>query len=160
MRTPALYTASKFELRFKMSNNLSIDIVKQQAKTLRKHLADTPQALTHSQSLEIIAKQKGFKDWNTLHAYIGNQPIAKFAVGQRVSGVYLGQNFTGQLLKVGKIAESKRYGITVKFDEAVDVITFKGMSNWRKQVNIIVNQSGETTEKTSNNQPHMILEVV
>lgn len=143
-----------------MSNNLSLEAVKQQAKILRQHLADNEQILSHSQSLEIIAKQKGFRDWNSLHAHIGNQPIDAFAIGQRVCGTYLGQSFTGQLLKVGKIADSKRYGITVKFDKAVDVITFQGMSNWRTQVHLTVNGTGETNERTSNGQPHMIIATV
>ena len=140
-----------------MSNQLSLDTLKKQAKTLRQNMADINQPISHSQSLEILAKQKGFKDWNTLHAHIGNQPKPSFEVGQRVSGTYLGQKFTGQLLNVNHIVNTKRYGITVKFDEAMDVITFKGMSNWRTQVKLIVNEDGETKQRTSNGLPHMVI---
>ena len=140
-----------------MSNRLSLATLKKQAKILRQNMAAINQPISHSQSLEILAKQKGFKDWNILHAHVGNQPLPSFEVGQRVSGTYLGQNFTGQLLNVSRIVNTKRYGITVKFDEAVDVITFKGMSNWRTQVKLIVDEEGITKEQTSNGQPHMVI---
>ncbi|PCI85302.1 MAG: hypothetical protein COB24_13610 [Hyphomicrobiales bacterium] len=140
-----------------MSTRLSLDTLKKQAKILRQNMADINQPISHSQSLEILAKQKGFKDWNTLHAHIGNQPTPSFEVGQRVSGTYLGQKFTGKLLNVSSIVNTKRYGISVKFDEPVDVITFKSMSNWRTQVKLIVDEDGKTKEKTSNGLPHMLI---
>lgn len=141
-------------------SKISLDTLKRQAKRLRRSLAEINQTISHSQSLEIIAKQKGFRDWNTLHASIGNAPIQNFEIGQRVCGQYLGQNFTGKLLNVTPLDNKKRYGISVKFDEAVDVITFKGMSNWRTQVKLVINADGKANEKTSNGLPHMALEIV
>lgn len=146
-------------MSFTMSNQLSLDALKIQAKTLRQNMADINQTITHSESLELIAKQKGFKDWNCLHAHIGNQQKPNFVIGQRVKGHYLGQKFAGILLKATPSNNAKRYGITVRFDEAVDVIRFEGMSNWRKQVQITINQDGQTNEKTSDGSPHMVIEV-
>jgi len=41
---------------------------KNMAKALRKRLADDGVVLGHSQALERIAKDHGFKDWNGFHA--------------------------------------------------------------------------------------------
>jgi hypothetical protein len=43
---------------------------KTMAKTLRAALAERSIAITHSDSLELVARQFGFKDWNTLSAQI------------------------------------------------------------------------------------------
>ena len=47
---------------------------KAMAKALRETMAAKNVALSHSECLEIIARQFGFKDWNTLAAKIGVQP--------------------------------------------------------------------------------------
>lgn len=43
----------------------SVRDLKRQAKSLRSHLSDQGVSVTHSQSLESIARVNGFRDWNT-----------------------------------------------------------------------------------------------
>ena len=138
---------------------LSLPELKSQAKSLRVALAETGQAVTHSQSLELLAKQHGFRDWNTLHAKCGNAAPAVFTVGQRLSGRYLGQRFQGEILGVRAVGDT-RYRLTIRFDRPVDVVTFEGMSNFRSQVQAVVNADGVTAEKTSDGQPHLRIEPV
>ncbi|MEX2201645.1 MAG: glyoxalase superfamily protein [Dongiaceae bacterium] len=47
---------------------------KSMAKTLRETLGERDVAITHSQALEIVAKQFGCKDWNVLGAAIDEAP--------------------------------------------------------------------------------------
>ena len=46
----------------------SVRDLKRQAKGLRSHLSDQGVSVTHSQSLESIARVNGFRDWNTAAA--------------------------------------------------------------------------------------------
>lgn len=134
---------------------LSLPDLKIQAKSLRAALAATGQQISHSQSLELMAKQHGFRDWNTLHARVGNALKPSFALGQRVQGSYLGQRFLGEIIGIRAMASETRYGLTIRFDTPIDVITFEGMSNFRSQVKAVVNADGVSLEKTSDGQPHL-----
>lgn len=137
----------------------SLDQIKTQAKRLRSKLETVGQAVSHSQSLELLAHQLGHRDWNTLHAAVGNQPPAcPVELGAHVVGAYLGQPFMGEVMGVKVVAEG-RYRITLNFDEAVDVVKFDSFSAFRKRVSCIVDSTGCTLETTSDGVPHMALEL-
>lgn len=142
-----------------MSNLMSLDTLKSQARALRQALAATGHTVSHSQSLELLARQMGHRDWNTLYANVGNTPSSPYALGQRVRGAYLGQPFTGEIIGLREIADGSRYHLTLRFDEPVDVIRFEGMSNLRRQITATVNHEGITAEKTSNGKPHLVLDL-
>lgn len=79
----------------------SLDALKDQARRLRTRLAAEGETIGHSRSLELIAAQYGFRDWNTLHAAVGNRPpFNPWMLGSRVKGRYLGQAFEGEILSV------------------------------------------------------------
>jgi hypothetical protein len=139
-----------------MSN--SLEMLKKQARTLRKSLAETGHAISHTQSLELIAKQRGYRDWNTLHAQISQVPTVHFQVGQRVSGTYLGHRFAGTLKQVDQRQGGACYGVTIRFDAPIDVIPFEGMSSLRQQVSARLDRHGRTFEKTSDGRPHVVLD--
>ena len=131
--------------------------LKTSAKNLRAALAQSGHSVSHSQSLELLAKQLGHRDWNTLHASVGNAPSIPYHVGQRVSGSYLGQSFEGEIIALRNLTGEDHFGVTVQFDDAVDVVTFEGMSNFRSRVSAVVNRAGVTAEKSGNGQPQMVL---
>ena len=138
----------------------SLEQLKHQAKALRAELETGGNSISHSRSLELLAHQHGYKDWNGLHAAIGNrQVICPVALGKRVSGTYLGQAFQGEVTGIQMRASDDRFRVTFVFDEAVDVVTFEGMSNFRKQVHCIIGRDGKTVEKTSNGEPHLVLDL-
>jgi len=138
----------------------TLDALKQQAKNLRTRLNEDGETIGHSKSLEIIARQFGFKDWNTLHARAGNQPPAPFlTVGQRVKGRYLGQSFEGEVLALQTQPTTGRIRATFQFDEAVDVVSFESFSALRKRVSCFIKSDGKTVEKTSDGSPQMVLEL-
>lgn len=138
---------------------LTLDQLKQQAKHLRASLAATGTAINHARSLELLAHQYGYKNWNVLHAAIGNRPPlprpgAPVGLGDHVEGRYLNQPFAGEVIGVAKMA-SDRYRVTFNFDEPVDVVTFDSFSAYRKRVTCTVDSRGMTVEKTSDGRPHM-----
>ena len=140
-----------------MSNHLSVETVKSQAKTLRATLADAGHAISHSQSLELLAKQHGHRDWNTFVADIGNRPAVPWSVGDRVTGQYLGRDFSGELIGLREFGDARRFRVTIRFDTPVDVVAFESFSNLRRQISAIVDHAGRTAEKTSDGVPHLVL---
>ncbi len=134
----------------------SLDAAKAQAKALRTSLLATGQDITHSQSLELLAKSLGFRDWNTLHAKIGNGPHPPVALGQLVEGHYLKQPFVAEVLGVTRLSDG-RYSVVLDFAEAVDVVTFDSFSNFRRRVTKIVGCDGRSFDRTSDGQPHLVI---
>ena len=136
----------------------SIEAAKAQAKRLRATLAADGSPVGHSRSLELLAHQYGYKDWNTLYAAIGNRPPpSPVAVGQRVRGRYLSQPFDGEVIGVLALATPGRFRVTLHFDEPVDVVTFDSFSAYRQRVTCTIDRTGRTAEKTSDGRPHMAL---
>jgi len=129
---------------------------KARARQLRADLVARGVTISHSEALERVARAAGFADWNALSAAIGNRPPEGWAVGGQVCGAYLGQPFTGRILA----AEATRPGwfrLKIDLDEAVDVVTFDSFSNFRKRINATVGPLGESREKTSDGQPHLVI---
>ena len=136
----------------------SIDVLKTQAKRLRNDLESDGTPTGHSKSLELLAHQYGYKDWNTLHAAVCNRlPGPPVTIGERVRGHYLGQAFAGEVLGVSVLGAPGRYRVTFHFDEPVDVVTFESFSNLRRRVSSVINVDGVSAEKTSDGQPQMVL---
>ena len=137
-----------------------IETMKQQARRLRAALEADGSPVGHGRSLELLARQYGYKDWNTLRAAIGNRPVpSPVATGGRVRGRYLGQPFRGEVIGVMALAPPGRFRVTINFDEPVDVVTFDSFSAFRHRVTCVVDQSGISAEKTSDGTPHMRLQV-
>ncbi len=139
----------------------SLQQLKQQAKRLRAQLSVDAQPISHSQSLEMLAYQFGYKNWNVLHAACGNQPPGPpVTLGARVSGQYLGQKFIGEIIAVAALHQEDQYRITVNFEEPVDVVKFEGWSAMRRRVSSQVSGLGRSPQKTSDGQPVMQLDLL
>lgn len=133
----------------------SLEALKAQAKRLRAGLAEDGDFISHGEALELIAKQYGYRNWNTLHAAIGNRPPRNAPqVGARIAGRYLGQPFEGEIVGVDTLSGG-RYRVTIEFDEAVDVVTFESFSAFRKRVSCVIDEDGVSPARTSNGRPHM-----
>ncbi len=134
----------------------TLDAARAQAKALRATLAAEGREITHSAALELIAKSHGLRDWNTLHAAIGNTPPPPVTLGQIVEGRYLGQPFTAEIIGITQLSEG-RYEITLDLAEPVDVVTFDSFSNFRSRVRKTVDAYGRSFDKTSDGVPHLAL---
>ena len=136
----------------------TIDVLKDQAHRLRATLAADGNPVGHGKALEMVAHQYGYRDWNTLHAAVGNRPPpSPVTVGARVRGHYLGQPFRGEVIGVVATSPPGRFRVTLHFDEPVDVVTFDSFSAFRRRVTCVIDGTGTTAEKTSNGRPHMQL---
>lgn len=136
----------------------SIEAAKAQAKRLRSALQAEGTDISHSQALELVAHQHGFRDWNTLHARIGNQPPKPLAIGDVVAGRYLSQPFEAEVIGVERVG-GDWVRVTLDLAEAVDVVTFDSFSSFRKRVRAVVGPQGRSREHTSDGVPHLILEL-
>lgn len=133
--------------------------LKGQAKRLRQALAGDGRTISHSQALEMLAHQHGFRDWNGLHAAVGNRPpITRVQPGDRVSGTYLGQAFEGEILGLTKLADGGAYRIVLHFDQPVDVVRFDSFSAFRQRVSSVVSLDGISPARTSDGNPHLRLD--
>lgn len=134
----------------------SRDALKAQAKRLRADMAARGQTLSHSEALETIAHQWGARDWNTLVARSGNAHPG-FTPGQAVTGRYLGHAFSG-VVKAARLASNGYWSLTLRFDDPIDVVTSDKFSSFRRQVNTTLSPAGISPQKTSDGQPHMVLD--
>ena len=133
----------------------SRDVLKSQAKTLRKDMAARGQSMSHAEALETIAHQWGARDWNTAVA-LSAQASPGWAPGMRVHGRYLGHPFEG-VIKAARQSSAGFWSLTMRFDTAIDVVKSKQFSAFRRQVNVTINSDGQSPQKTSDGQPHLVL---
>ncbi len=137
----------------------SLQALKDQAKRLRTALNARGGTLSHGHALERLAKQYGFRDWNTLHAALGNRPdFDPYALGSRVRGSYLGQPFEGRVIGVQAVlSRPDLHRLVLDFDEPVDVVRFESFSAFRKRVTCTVDASGCSPARTSDGRPQVEL---
>ncbi|WP_416896287.1 MAG: glyoxalase superfamily protein [Minwuia sp.] len=138
----------------------TIENAKAQAKRLRQDLNARGVEIGHGQALEMISHQLGYRDWNTLHAAIGNRPPGPpITVGQRVSGFYLGHPFRGEVLGVRSIGPDGPYRATIRFEEPVNVSAFESFEVLRRQVSATIGRDGRTVERISNGTHQMAIDL-
>lgn len=139
----------------------SLEQLKDQAKLMRGALANKGGVLSYSEALEIIARQYGYRNWNTLHAACGNRPVnIALKSGDKVRGAYLGQPFSASVIGVQSHASQGRLRVTLHFDAPVDVVKFDSFSSFRQRVTCTLNPNGRTSERTSDGQPQVQLSAV
>jgi len=131
---------------------------KARARALRAALSGAGTPISHSEALERVAHELGYRDWNTASARLSNEPEIPLQVGDLVAGRYLKQPFTGRVLAVKELFGGAAFEVTIHFDEAVDVVEFDSFSNLRTRVTVTVSASGISQARTSDGAPHMILE--
>lgn len=142
-----------------MTNQLpSTTQAKDQAKRLRKKMTEDGTPVGHAKSLELIAHQHGFRDWNTMFAAIGNGPPDGWAVGEKVNGTYLSQPFEATVISISTVKPGW-FRLALDLDKPVDVVTSEQFSNLRKRIRGIVGPKGQSVEKTSDGEPHLHIEL-
>ncbi|WP_319824993.1 glyoxalase superfamily protein [Thalassovita sp.] len=134
----------------------SLDTVKAQAKALRQALQAGGTVVSHAQALELIARQHGARDWNTLHARLTQQNAPpELAFGDRVAGLYLGQPFTGEIVALSGPTGHRQ--VEIKLDQPIDTVRFESFSNWRHRIRGTLDVDGSSHRKTSDGAPHLIV---
>ena len=135
----------------------SPDGLKMQARRLRTAMSEAGAPLSHAAALEAVAKQHGFRDWNTARAASqAHAPTPRWQIGQQVRGRYLGHSITGRI-KAARENAGGFWHLTLVFDQPVDVVASERFSSYRRQVSVTLNAQGVTHERTSDGTPHMAL---
>lgn len=129
--------------------------LKLQARRLREGLREAGLHLTHSEALEMLARQHGLRDWNTLHGRASNRLLLR--VGDRVRGRYLGQQFEGELRALTTLGDGSRRRVTLQFDRPVDVVRFASFSSLRSRVTGVIGWDGRSPETLSDGEPQLVL---
>lgn len=138
-----------------MAQTHDLNELKTQAKNLRKALALGGTEVTHARALELVAQSHGARDWNTAHASAETAPLWQF--GGAVKGRYLGQEFTGRVIAASERGP-KHHALTIAFDRPVNVSQSALMEVPRKRINATINADGRSIGRTSDGQPHLVLE--
>lgn len=135
----------------------SLETVKAQARALRQALQARGMPVSHAQSLELIARQHGARDWNTLSArLVARNAQAELALGSKVEGHYLGQAYTGRIVSIS--GPSGHRSVEIALDQPVDTVRFESFSNWRSRIRGTLDKDGRSTRKTSDGTPHLTVE--
>lgn len=141
----------------KPASHLTTTDLKAEAREYRASQLETGRSVTHAQSLEMVARFHGFRDWNTASGVLPVTRGPVYAVSQRISGTYLKQPFTGTIIGVAALGAGDLFRLTVHFDEPVDVVTFDSFSAYRQRVQATVNRDGVSPTRTSDGVPHLMI---
>lgn len=129
------------------------------AREWRQERAQQGEAHSHSAALEHVAQQLGFRDWNACVATLTQADARQFAPGERVSGRYLSQPFTARILRATPAPGHPGWlRLELHLDVPVDVVTSTRFSNLRRRVTGVIGPQGFSQEKTSDGQPHLVID--
>ena len=127
---------------------------KSHAKRLRDALANDGITVSHGKALELVARQNGARDWNTLAAQgtASSSPDgrsgAPFTVGEAVEGTFNGNPAHGRVIGLSETIKPELWRITVKFDPPVDASTSQNFSVKRNRVEMVVGADGRSRRLT------------
>ena len=131
----------------------SIQTLKSEARALR----ETGSAQSHAAALEQVARNHGYRDWNTARAMLPEKTVVPFQVGGRVKGTYLDQPFTGTLIGVQMLGDMQHFTVTVQFDAPVNVTPDFMFANNRHRVVSTLGSDGVSTALRGNGNPQMVV---
>jgi hypothetical protein len=128
---------------------------KTQARRLRDALVAQGVTLSHSGALELVARQNGVRDWNTLSAAepktteaADGRPRAPFQVGTRVRVTVHGAETQGRLIGVEETIKPELWRVTLAFDTPVDLSTSRLFKAERRRLTTVVGADGRSRRLT------------
>ena len=138
-------------------DTVSAQTLKAEAKALREERARAGTPLSHGAALEMVARNHGYRDWNTARASVPDRVAVPFQVGSRVSGLYLEQPFVGRLLGVQLHGDMRHYTVTILFDQPVNVTPTFMFPAYRHRVVATVDEHGISPALRGNGHPQMVI---
>lgn len=137
---------------------------KTNARRLRDALATEGVDISRAKALELVAKQYGARDWNTLSARpvatAASEPKAPvpFSVGETVAGTFNGSPAKGRVIGLEETIKPDLWRVTVAFNPPVDVSTSKLFSSERRRIQMVVGADGRSRRLTGTETGVMALE--
>lgn len=130
---------------------------KASARRLRAALATEGIAVSHAKALELVARQNGARDWNTLAARpVEDRPspapatgsVAPFGIGETVAGTFNGRDAHGRVIGIEETIKPDLWRVTVAFDPPVNAATSSLFSAERRRVQMVVGVDGRSRRLT------------
>jgi hypothetical protein len=127
---------------------------KASAKRLRAALAEDGIAVSHARALELVARQNGVRDWNTLAAHAAEDrptpavQAAPFGVGEAVAGTFNGRDAQGRVIGLEETIKPDLWRVTIAFDPPVNAATSQLFSAERRRVQMVVGADGRSRRLT------------
>ncbi len=136
---------------------------KAHARRLRDALAAEGINLSHGKALDIVARQNGERDWNTLSARTAvaaatpeTAPVP-FTVGDAVEGLFNGAPAKGRVIGLAETIKPDLWRVTVKFSPPVDASTSANFRAERTRVEMVVGADGRSRRLTGTETGTMAL---
>ena len=126
---------------------------KSHARRLRDALAGEGIAISHGKALDIVARQNGHRDWNTLSAKpvdaaLPAEAAPPFVVGDHVEGAFNGTAAAGRIIGIAETIKPDLWRVTVRFSPPVDASTSRNFRAERTRVEMIVGADGRSRRLT------------
>jgi len=132
---------------------------KARARAWRQEQAAQGGQDSHSAALEHVARALGFRDWNACAAALVQQGARQFAAGEHLSGRYLSQPFAARIKRATPAPGQPGWvRLELDLETPVDVVTSPRFSNLRRRITGVVGPQGFSREKTSDGQPHLVID--
>ncbi|KAB2670433.1 hypothetical protein F9K77_10530 [Ochrobactrum sp. LMG 5442] len=139
---------------------------KHQARRLRQALSEEGIAISHGKALDLVARQSGTRDWNTLAANGSKvdaasiqDETAPYRVGQRITGLFHTTPFDARIIAVEETIKPELWRITLQFDPAIDVVVSPNLSMLRRRVTAVVGTDGKSRRLTGSETGGIALNV-
>lgn len=129
---------------------------KTSARRLRDALAAEGVPISHGKALDLVARQQGARDWNTLSAQAKANdvpaaslaPMAPFGLGDTVEGTFNDRPAHGRVIGLAETIKPDLWRVTVHFDPPVDASTSASFKAERRRVEMVVGADGRSRRLT------------
>jgi len=139
---------------------------KHQARRLRQALSEEGITISHGKALDLVARQSGTRNWNTLAANGSNveaapaqDDTAPYRVGQRITGMFHTTPFDARIIAVEETIKPELWRITLQFDPAIDVAVSPNLSMSRRRFTAVVGTDGKSRRLTGSETGGIALKV-
>lgn len=129
---------------------------KSHAKRLRDALAAEGIAVSHGKALDLVARQQGARDWNTLSAQAKSDASPanetesgpSFSLGQTVEGTFKDRPARGRVIGLSETIKPDLWRVTVHFDPPVNASTSTNFVVERRRVEMVIGSDGRSRRLT------------
>jgi Glyoxalase superfamily protein len=129
---------------------------KHQARRLRQALSEEGINISHGKALDLVARQSGTRDWNTLAA---NDSKVETAPVEGDTGMFHTTPFDARIIAVEETIKPELWRITLQFDPAIDVAVSPNLSMRRRRYTIVVGTDGKSRRLTGSETGGVALNV-
>lgn len=139
---------------------------KHQARRLRQALSEDGIHVSHGKALDLVARQSGTRDWNTLAASSAKTEVAPvddktapYRVSQRVSGMFYTTPFNARIIGVEETIKPDLWRITLQFDPAINVAVSPNLTMLRRRYTVVVGADGKSRRLTGSESGNIALDM-